>query len=975
MGCIITITAFHAKYLAHELTKRNASGGFTRIADALSDAQVDLNPHQIEAALFAFGNPLSHGVVIADEVGLGKTISAGIVIAQKWAEEKRKILIIVPANLRKQWQIELDEKFYLPSVVLEGSNAVIDPEAGILIMSYQFAGKYADTMRRIAWDLVTIDEAHRLRNVYKPDNVIAKSIKDATAGSFKLLLTATPLQNSLLELYGLVSFVDDLAFGDLDSFKTQFLWGKDGESMAYEDLTTRLKKVCIRTLRRQVLEYIRYTKRTCITQEFYPTKEEQALYDKVSAYLQKSTLMAIPNAQRYLIALMLWKLLASSTYAIAGTLRTLIKRLERILETNTYSGISIEAAITDEYSGIVDEETPSAQVPVRQPKEIIKKDKLAIEKELAELQEYATLAESIKNNAKGEALTVALDKGFNHLKKLGAARKAVIFTESRRTQEYLRELLSPQYSVTIFNGSVAGTADKRNEIINHFRDDAEIMISTEAAAEGINLQFCSMVINYDLPWNPQRIEQRIGRCHRYGQKFDVVVINFLNKNNAADQRVYELLYEKFLLFDGVFGASDTVLGTIEGVDFERRIIQIYEQCRTAKEIERSFAELRQELETQISSQMVNTKQKLLENFDSEVAARLRVNYDNSTTYLSRQEERLWAVTCHFLGRYAHFSKTDGIKSFFLNSNPFGSWYSPIKRWYYFDRAANKGQRWRLNSPFARRMLDWIAFDNGTLKDYGARHYLYGSLTFDLTNHLPKISVLERYKGKSGYLRFYQINIWGLENENILLFTGYTDDGDTIDSDHLKRFFDLSAVCHRQDYVRDKDRKAGRNNADDRYADPYDIDNFDDDHQFDVIDEERLPYGVLAKLDELFEVEKAKALAMVEERNTGYFESEFEKLDKWAKDIKHSMEKGLRQLDTDIDEARKRSTKATSLKDKIDAQAELKALESRRNEQRMNLYSEQDKIDQKRDELIQEARGRLEQRVSVQKMFVVRWEVV
>jgi superfamily II DNA/RNA helicase len=169
-------------------------------------------------------------------------------------------------------------------------------------------------------------------------------------------------------------------------------------------------------------------------------------------------------------------------------------------------------------------------------------------------------------------------------------QKAIIFTESRRTQEYLFNLLQQAEfvgKVVLFNGTntdsqsqaiyqawmkqrsatdrITGspTADKRAALVEYFRDTASIMIATEAAAEGINLQFCNLVVNYDMPWNPRRIEQRIGRCHRYGQKFDLVLVNFLNKANAADIRVYQLLAEKFKLFDGVFGASDGVLGAVE----------------------------------------------------------------------------------------------------------------------------------------------------------------------------------------------------------------------------------------------------------------------------------------------------------------------------------------------------------------------------------------------------------------------------
>ena len=153
------------------------------------------------------------------------------------------------------------------------------------------------------------------------------------------------------------------------------------------------------------------------------------------------------------------------------------------------------------------------------------------------------------------------------------------------------------------------TADMRSALVDYFREQGRIMIATEAGAEGINLQFCSLVVNYDLPWNPQRIEQRIGRCHRYGQKHDVVVVNFLNRKNAADQRVFQLLSEKFQLFEGVFGASDEVLGAIEsGVDFEKRIAAIYQHCRKPEEIQTAFDQLQLELSLEINESMTRTRQ-------------------------------------------------------------------------------------------------------------------------------------------------------------------------------------------------------------------------------------------------------------------------------------------------------------------------------------------------------------------------------
>lgn len=203
------LTDYHSKYLASDLVRRRSSDSSDKLAIAVAGAQVDMNPHQVDAALFAFASPLSKGALLADEVGLGKTIEAGLVISQRWAEGKRRVLIIAPSNLRKQWYQEMNEKFFIPCSIIESKsyNASIkagdfrpfDMNGSVVICSYQFARNKAADVHSTPWDLVVIDEAHRLRNVYKPSNVIANTLKMALAERHKLLLTATPLQNSLLE--------------------------------------------------------------------------------------------------------------------------------------------------------------------------------------------------------------------------------------------------------------------------------------------------------------------------------------------------------------------------------------------------------------------------------------------------------------------------------------------------------------------------------------------------------------------------------------------------------------------------------------------------------------------------------------------------------------------------------------------------------------------------------------------------------
>jgi len=283
------LTPHQAKYIAHDLTLQHAGAGMDRLSQALFNASVDLNPHQIEAAVFALRSPLSMGVLLADEVGLGKTIEAGIVLCQYWAERKRQLLVICPAVLRKQWALELEEKFNLPAVVLdaktwrEAQRQGLAPlqQKAVVVMSYAYATRIKEEVRAMAWDLVVIDEAHKLRNAYRESNKIGQAIRRATGDSRKLLLTATPLQNSILELYGLSTLIDERIFGDLGAFRSQFT-GVGGDM---EGLRNRLASFCKRTLRKDVTEYISYTNRKPHTQKFRSTDDEHRLYEAVSDYL------------------------------------------------------------------------------------------------------------------------------------------------------------------------------------------------------------------------------------------------------------------------------------------------------------------------------------------------------------------------------------------------------------------------------------------------------------------------------------------------------------------------------------------------------------------------------------------------------------------------------------------------------------------------------------------------------------------
>jgi superfamily II DNA/RNA helicase len=601
----------------------------------------------------------------------------------------------------------------------------------------------------------------------------------------------------------------------------------------------------------------------------------------------------------------------------------------------------------EDYDELKDEWEDEAETPAE--KWYSEDELLEIKVEADLLGSFAQLAESIQVNSKGEKLIAALETGFEEGTKLGAAKKAIIFTESKRTQAYLAELLSKRgYTgkIVLFNGtnsdkgsrtiyqkwlaqnkdsdkaSGSPSADMRAALVENFRDDSEIMIATEAAAEGINLQFCSVVVNYDMPWNPQRIEQRIGRCHRYGQKHDVLVINFLNKRNAADEHVYRLLNEKFNLFSGVFGASDEVLGSLEsGVDIERRIAQIYQTCRTTEEITKSFTELRQELEENITQAMDSTKEKLLENFDEEVHEKLRINLAQSREYISKYETYLWKIAKYSLKEKASFNEKN--LSFKIRSP---SLNAPIGNYKLGNKVLPNHYHFRINHPLAQEILN--RWSNKSLA--------VQEVTFDYTNSPTIISALEPLLNKTGWISAYQLEIESFDKEDYWIAVGLTESGEWIDSELVKRFFSLNAQLGSAQEL-DSENK-------------------------ELIEQ---------KLDE--EMDAAKEISL--SKNGKFFDQEYDKLEHWADDMKISLERELQDLDGEIKLKKMEARKSTDLKTKVQAQRTVKDLEKLRSEKRKRLFEAQDDIEQKKESLLAAVEKQLEQRHQAKELFTFQWNII
>lgn len=948
------ITKYHAKYYALILSQRKMGDSLDALSQSLLSASVDINPHQIEAALFAFKSPLSKGVIFADEVGLGKTIEAGLVLCQYWAIGKRKIIIVCPASLRKQWSLELTEKFGLDNIILDTKNYNQLHKEGknpfsqkrIIICSYNFAARNKTEIILRQFDLAVIDEAHKLRNVYRKSNKIANAIKDALADTKKLLLTATPFQNSLMELFGLTSVIDDNIFGSDKAFRSYYGSGENNE-----DLRLRIFPLYKRTLREDVKEYINYTNRLPLTQEFNSTDAEFNLYTEISDFLRRNDIYSVPRQQQKLTTMIIRKILASSTFALINTLVHIKERLERIYKEQRNIQLQISDFCDEEEAdfwgdGIEDGDMAADPVLLSLPLDEDAVDLEALKEEIQIIQGFIDKAEALPDDSKSFALLAALEKSFELQSQNGAPRKALIFTESTRTQSYLKAFLEAngyKDKIVIFNGrgsdpdttrifnewcennpnKVSGikTADRRMAIVDYFRNNAEIMIATEAAGEGLNLQFCSLVINYDLPWNPQRIEQRIGRCHRYGQKFDVVVVNFVNIRNHADVRVYNLLLDKFNLFNDIFGASDEILGKAEAIDFETRIWEIYQHCRSEKEINEAFEKLQADMQLEIDSRLTDIRQQVLENFDINVQEHLRIAKQEAGAFLNRYEHIFWELTKFVLKDVAIFD--DMTFSFNLTKTVAGCKAGK------YDLLSNitDGIPYRLSHPLAAYVLK-SALEIDTK--------FPAQILFSPTAIKLKVMLPESLIGQSGYLALSTLDVSSLDFEQYCIFTGITSSGRFLSQEECEKLFLLGG----------KD-----------------------------IPCMSIPEEVLSKITSSSELSTTAKLHDIDSRNLAFFNDEEKRIYRWERDVIDGIEAELDTIKRSIRETERLAQTATNIDEQLSLQQKAEDLRRLKRRKRNELEDREDEISERRRDLIKQLENKLIKSSSTDNIFIVGWSTI
>lgn len=374
-----------------------------------------------------------------------------------------------------------------------------------MITTYDFAADNEDAAKVVNWDLAVFEEANALTGVYQEGNKQAKALKRIAGESFKLLLTGTPIEKNIMDLYGLIWFIDETLLPGEKEFLARYLRRPEN----YPELSSQVSRYCFRTLRSQAKRYAKVPERVLMTVEYTPSPQERKLYELLNAYINYREKKAFPEMDPYDLALRLLGLLGSSTAAILQTIKGVIKRLEQMENTQD---------------------------------------------ELAQWQEIQAVAESITQDAKATELLTVLKQGFALMKKVSAKRKAVIFTESVETQKMLQRLLSQEYTTLSYNGSTDYS------VIRRFKAGRRGADLHRQRAKGFNLEDSAFVVHYDLLYNTLKMEQRIDRCHRLGQQCDVLSVAFIDKNNFADVRKLELVNKRMLVTNGVFGITDDVLG-------------------------------------------------------------------------------------------------------------------------------------------------------------------------------------------------------------------------------------------------------------------------------------------------------------------------------------------------------------------------------------------------------------------------------
>lgn len=876
------ISPFHAYRTARSLSR--ISYGSERLLAAYASSTIEIYPHQMAAALFALRSSYQKGVILCDEGSLGKTYEALLVVSQRWCEGLERILVAVPTPLLHQWQQVFTDSFSIPYFSIADSAAWEERrknqenpflQDGVILTTYDFAAEKAEWLTQIPWQLAVFEEAHHLRGLYKETGERARALREATAGAFKLLLTATPMINSLMDLYGLIAFIDDTALPDEETFYKRYFRKPE----YYPELAERVSPFCFRTTRAQAAATVKIPERIPVTVEYTLTEPEQRLYQGLEVYLQKPRKLAYPDMDPYDLTLLFTRTFFSSTFAVAKPLRGACQRLEE----------------------------RRASEP----------DNAQLLEEIEELRALWMQADAISENAKGAALLTALKTGFARLKTLGAKRKALIFTENRTTQRYLVALLRENgYRDQVL--SYSGDKSRDTTVMERFRDEAAILVATDVAAEGFNLEFCSFVVNYDLPYRILTIEQRINRCHRQGQACDVLVVNFLNRHNFADVRMLELINKRIRQFDGVFGLTDAVIG-----GFGLSVEEALRAARPRKEIDREWGETLQAHEEENTEQVRQAEESLFTTFSRDVAQHVTISPQYVREKAREWNDALWEVTRAFFADKPAFTLDETTRTVSCVGTPPRVFTGARMGRNEYSMAPDyqpRSGRHTLTGPLARNILKEIFWKGVPEK---------GTVTVEGAAEPAQIAFYEVRVGRKG-------DYTGGVRYDVL--AGRTAGGRVLTDEECRRYMDLPVLR----YTVDGEPHGGRDAS---YT--------------------PAPH----ELDALLHPADFIRRAMEEEQSAD--QEEISRLRRRETDQKRALDRRLDSLRVRLKAARQAEEKAETRLAKIQAQKTAAALTRELKQGEQNLFLEKLKIEQETEQTIAALTDASGWTAEVKRVFVIQ----
>ena len=820
-------TDYQAKYLATRILHKAPRDSFNRLLPIVYDADIDIHPHQLASADMAFNSPLAHNFMLLDESGLGKTVEACISIGYFYYRGERNILVMSPVSEIKHWYKHLAERFNLPTVILDDSNYTDFRRRGkykpleqgkVILCTYKFAFEKEREFKKTDWDLVVLDEAHRLNYIYDLTDEMGESLIRSLSTRRKLIITSVPFQSTLLRMFKLGEFMDPYMFGEEKSFFYKYvsLTGLND----YPELKRRLVPVSNRFQRFRRTEFTPKSKRVEMLFDYYAPALERDTVTAMTNYFMRSGKFGLKSDQGSLAALGLYKQLQSIP-SIKFGLKKIIKGIEKQLDgKDPYRWL--DKAITKDIETIphTEEEWFNKGELFKYQVPTTKAAKKEMQKEIEEIKIYLDFASQTKEMYRSRAMIRALNRAFTNAHKMGINPKVVIYTESKITMKYLVKYLSERGAENIYYLSRVNRDKVHRKILKDFKKnaknlnrlseneednikqaviekfiaDGDFLITTDLGVEGFNLSQANVVVNFDLPMDPYRTDRRLARVDGYGNDSDLLVVNILNRSNELERWIYDKYRKYFDLFSGMPGRSDLAVGTIgAGSDYEMFVFDQYMRNHSIGMLTRNFRRIEVELKDAKSKEMDRIIKGVLEMSASKERQLISEYKGLIKDHMGQFEDEILKLVRATVSDYAAVSKRGRLK-FELHKKPFRMKKEDLGTYYVQQRVKPGERKMYLTRGMGQKLIKKV-----------------------MAQKLPNARVRFRYKSrkrgqgkhlrglvkKKGTMILKLITVKSISEEQFLVFVAVTSDGKLLTQQQAHEIMELESRVVKKERVRER----------------------------------------------------------------------------------------------------------------------------------------------------------------------------